>query len=755
MGQMSEYEKIMEEEKAYLEYVKVFLEEHIQSCAEDLTGQKKNLVEIRKEMYTEGSKYTDEMDRMAELNQYITMEALESSQYKHKLETLKKYEKMKDKPYFGRFDFAEEGEEKEAIYIGYHNIMNDDTYEVLAYDWRAPIASVFYRSELGPTQYKAPYGEIEGEVFLKRQYEIKHGELDYFFDCSITITDELLQQALGKNTTSKMKNIVETIQKEQDQVIRNRENDLLIVQGVAGSGKTSIAMHRVAFLLYDRLESGLTHNQIIILSPNTLFGEYISNVLPELGEEDVEHLTVEDIFKKHFGHSLHIRTRNSQMEYIIRNKHRQEIRETIAFKGSKAYIEILDGLVNYCETQWIKFRDVYYDKQLVVSRDDLKKDFLDNAINMPIGKRLKRMERMVLEKVKVLEKEKRKEVLEEIESSGAYAFEEEMRCKQILNELKQEVYNQLNNFTEVDLYTLYKKMFTDEHLFKQLTKGLNLPNHINKLMRYSLRSLKADHLPYEDGIALLYLKLKIEGTNFYPTIRQVVIDEGQDYYPLHYKIFRELFKNAHYTVLGDICQSIEKEVSTMIYDDVIALLNPKNALKLELNKSYRSSYEINQLAMQLREQQKSCMLMERYEEAPLVQCAKNEQDLHEKIAYQINVYKSLGMENIAILCKTQYETIKAYKALKAQIEDLRMVSSDETHIETGIFILPIYMAKGLEYDGVVVYDASALNYENAFDQQLLYVATTRALHRLAFMYQHTISPILDNAIKNVTIQKRL
>lgn len=752
---MSEYEKIMKEEKEYLEYVKVFLEEHIQSCAEGLTGQKKNLVEIRKEMYTEGSKYTDEMDRMAELNQYIMMEALESSQYKHKLETLKKYEKMKDKPYFGRFDFAEEGEEKEAIYIGYHNIMNDDTYEVLAYDWRAPIASVFYRSELGPTQYKAPYGEIEGEVFLKRQYEIKHGELDYFFDCSLTITDELLQQALGKNTTSKMKNIVETIQKEQDQVIRNRENDLLIVQGVAGSGKTSIAMHRVAFLLYDQLESGLTHNQIIILSPNTLFGEYISNVLPELGEEDVEHLTVEDIFKKYFRHSLHIRTRNSQMEYIIRNKHRQEIRDTIAFKGSQVYIKILDRLVNYCETQWIKFRDIYYDQQIVVNKHDLKKDFLDNAINMPIGKRLKRMERMVLEKVKVLEKEKRKEVLEEIETSGAYVFEEEVRCKQILSELKQEVYNQLNSFTEVNIYELYKKMFTDEHLFKQLTKELNLPNHINQLMRYSLRSLKPEHLPYEDGIALLYLKLKIEGTNLYPTIRQVVIDEAQDYYPLHYKIFRELFKNAHYTVLGDICQSIEKEVSTMIYDDVIALLNPKNALKLELNKSYRSSYEINQLAMQLREQQKACMLMERYEEAPLVQCAKNEQDLHEKIAYQINVYKSLGMENIAILCKTQYETIKAYKYLKVQIEDLRMVSSDETNIETGIFILPIYMAKGLEYDGVVVYDASALNYKNAFDQQLLYVATTRALHRLSFMYQHTISPILDNAIKNVTIQKRL
>ena len=753
MGSMIEYKRAMEEEKKYLEYVKRFLEEHIQNCDSDLKDQRKNLIDIRKEMYTEGSKYTDEMDRMAELNQYITMEALESSQYKHKLETLKKYEKMKDKPYFGRFDFAEEGEERESIYVGYHNIMNDDTYEVLVYDWRAPIASVFYRSELGPTQYKAPYGEVEGEVFLKRQYEIKKGELEYFFDCNITITDELLQQALGKNTSSKMKNIVETIQKEQDQVIRNRENDLLIVQGVAGSGKTSIAMHRVAFLLYDRLESGLTNNQIIILSPNTLFGEYISNVLPELGEEDVEHVTVEDIFKKHFGNSLSIRSRNSQMEYMIRNKHREKVRETIAFKGSKAYIEILDRLVNYCEAQGINFRDVYYDKELVVDKHSLEKDFLDNAINMPIGKRLKRMERMILEKIKHREKEKRKEVLEQIEASGAYAFEEEQRCKQVLSELRQEVYNQLNGFTTVNIFTLYKRMFTDEKLFNELIQDLNVPHNAYQMLRYSLRALKPERIPYEDGIALLYLKLKIEGTNLYPTIRQVVIDEGQDYYPLHYKVFGELFKNAHYTVLGDICQSIEKEVNATIYDDIIELLNPKNALKLELNKSYRSSYEINQLAMHLREGQKSCMLMERYEEVPVVQMATNEKALHEKIVQRVKEYKAIGLENIAILCKTKYETEKAYNALKGQIDDLSILSSDEASIETGIFIMPIYMAKGLEYDGVIVYDVSDENYQELFDKQLLYIATTRALHRLTFMYKAQISPFLEQAIRNVKFQK--
>lgn len=738
---MSEYDRLFEEEKKYLERVTQFLDEQITSQGGHVQNQKKTLVDIRKEMWKEGSRYTDEMDRAAELNQYITMEAVESSQYKHKLETLNKYEKMIDKPYFGRFDFEEEGEDKESIYIGYHNIMNDETYEVLTYDWRAPIASVFYRNELGKASYVAPYGKIEGEVFLKRQYEINKGNLEYFFDCSLTITDELLQQALGKNTSSKMKNIVETIQKEQDQIIRDRENDLLIVQGVAGSGKTSIAMHRVAFLLYNELENGLTHNQIMILSPNHLFGEYISNVLPELGEEDVAHYTVEDIFKKYFGDTLRIRNRNSQLEYIIGSKHREKVRETIAFKGSTGYIALLDRLVDYCEQHFINFEDVYYDGELVESKEILKEGFLDNAINMPIAKRLKRIERTLLEKIKPLEKEKRKEILADLEASGEYAFEEERRCKEILYEYKQEFFNCTRRFIKVNVFELYKKLFKDEKLFNELAKGLALPKHAWSMMKYSLRALRADYVPYEDGIALLYLKLKLEGVNLYPGIRQVVIDEAQDYYPLHYKVFGELFKGASYTVLGDVCQTIEKEATQTIYEEVIHLLKPKKALKLELTKSYRSSYEINLFSQKLREDLSPCIAIERHEEKPLVQYAASKSALHEAIAKKVKDYEESGFESIAILCKTREEVNEAYEVLNQMIE-LRKLSSDDTLLEKGIIIMPIYMAKGLEYDGIIVYEANDNQYKEAFDKQLLYIATTRALHRLAFYHTGTVSHFL-------------
>lgn len=743
---MSEYEVLFEEEKKYLERVTDFLEEQIASQGGYVQNQKKTLVNIRKEMWTEGSRYTDELDRMAELNQYITMEAVETSQYKHKLETLKKYKKMLEKPYFGRFDFEEDGEERESIYIGYHNIMNDETYEVLAYDWRAPIASVFYRNEIGKARYIAPYGEINGKVFLKRQYEIKKGQLEYFFDCSLTITDELLQQALGKNTSSKMKNIVETIQKEQDQIIRDRENDLLIVQGVAGSGKTSIAMHRVAFLLYDRLENGLSHNQIMILSPNHLFGEYISNVLPELGEENVAHLTVEDIFEKYFGHSLRMRNRNSQLEYIIGSKHREKVRNTIAFKGSKEYIELLDRFIEYCEQQLIKFEDVYYDGELIENKESLSEDFLDNAINMPIAKRLNRIERTLLEKIKPLEKAKRKEIIAELEASGDYAFEEERRCKEILHGYKQDVLNRIGRFTKMNLFEFYKMLFKDEKLFNQLSKGLNLPSDAWQMMKYSLRALRWDCVPYEDGIALLYLKLKIEGVNLYTGIKQVVIDEAQDYYPLHYKVFGELFKGAQYTVLGDVCQTIEKEASQTIYDEVIRLLEPKKALKLDLTTSYRSSYEINLFSQKLREDLTPCHSIERHEEKPLILKAPDKKYLHKAIVEKVAEYKASGFESIAILCKTRAEVEEAYGALN-QMTELKKLSSDDTLIEKGTMIMPIYMAKGLEYDGVIVYDANADQYKEGFDKQLLYIATTRALHRLAFFHTGKVSHFLEEASK--------
>lgn len=741
---MSQYEEILEIEKAYLNKVVGFLKEQIQVGGGLVKDQRKNLVELRREMWADGAHHADGFDRAIELNQYMKMEAVETSQYRHKLEQLRKYEKMVDKPYFGRFDFTEEDDDREEIYVGYHNIMNDDTYEMLVYDWRAPIASIFYRSEIGKASYTAPCGQIDGEVHLKRQYEIKQGELEYFFDCSLTITDEILQQALGKNASSKMKNIVETIQKEQDQIIRNKENDLLIVQGVAGSGKTSIAMHRVAFLLYDRIDEGLTHNNIMIISPNNLFGEYISNVLPELGEENVSHITIEEIFEKYFENKLLIRSRNSQLEYVINNKQRDKVRKNIEFKGSNEFIIILDRLVEHFERKMIKFEDIYYDGQIIENKQMLKSHFLNNKINMSIAKRLNRIEQMMIDKLEPLQKKKLKNIEEFLVRQGNHEFEETKVSKYLLSKQKQGTLNILKSFTKVDILNLYQTLFEDKQLFDKLSKGLDLPQGMQQIMQSTLRGLKSDKVPYEDGVALLYLKLKIEGNNLYPNIKQVVIDEAQDYYEMHYKVFGEIFKGAQYTVLGDVCQTIEKKESESLYDEVIRLLNAKNALKLSLTKSYRSSYQINEFNQRLRGDSTPLEAVERHEEKPLLKKEENTLELQKSVINQVEQYKKDGFETITILCKTKKQVEEVHRELSQQI-DIRIVTEQDTILEKGVLIMPIYMAKGLEYDAVIVYEVNSRDYHNAFDKQLLYIAGTRALHRLSVYYTGEVSPFLiDN-----------
>lgn len=738
---MGQYEELFQEESAYLKQVTSFLKEQIELSGGHVKHQKNNLLALRKEMWSEGSKHADEFDRAIELNQYMAMEAIESSQYKHKVEKLRRYENIVEKPYFGRFDFAEEDESVEKIYIGYSNIMDDDTYEVLVYDWRAPIASIFYRNEIGKASYTAPCGQIKGEVFLKRQYEIKKGILEYFFDCSITITDEILQQALGKNASTKMKNIVETIQKEQDQIIRNRENDLLIVQGVAGSGKTSIAMHRIAFLLFDRLEEGLTHNNIAIISPNNLFGEYISDVLPELGEQNVLHLTLEEIFEQYFGDSLRIDSRMSQLEHVINHKQRSKIRKNIEFKGSNEFIIILDRLLEYFERKMIPFENLYYDGRLIENKQLLKNQFLNNKIKLPIAKRLNRIEQMMLDRLEPLHQEKRKFIETYLEQKGGYEFEEENRSKYLINKQKQGILNTLRKFTKVDIIKLYERLFKDEVLFNQLSRGLKLPKEMKSIRMCTLKGIESESIPYEDGIALLYLKLKIEGSSIYTSIKQVLIDEAQDYYPMHYKVFGEIFKSAHYTVLGDVCQTIEKANDETLYEEIIHLLGAKKALKLSLTKSYRSSYEINEFNQNLRGDYAQYIAVERHDQKPVISACTDEKDLQNKILEQIKQYKSSGYETITILCKTNQQARQVHKALREYLE-IKLVSEEDTYLAKGILIMPIYMAKGLEYDAVIVYDVNNVNYYNRFDKQLLYIAGTRALHRLALFYVGEISKFL-------------
>jgi DNA helicase II / ATP-dependent DNA helicase PcrA len=629
-----------------------------------ITEKRDGLVASRRYMWEESAHSSYDFDKIPEMNHYLSEVDRNNKSYENTIRQIQIYIRMMDAPYFGRFDFAEDGFETwEKIYIGLHNLIDPETDDILIYDWRAPVSSIYYRYELGKAEYKSPVGLISGEISLKRQYKIINSELKYFFDCSVTINDDILQDVLCRNTSSNMRNIVETIQREQDLIIRNTENELLIVQGTAGSGKTSIALHRIAYLLYIGLNSKLNSNNVIIISPNSIFSKYISSVLPELGEENVNQITYDDVIDRFIDKSFNRETRARQLETLIVDEYSKKISirlDSIKFKGSKAFIEILNRLIKYYEFNMILFEDVYYDGEVIENKEILKNLFLNNKKSMPIAKRLKWIENMILNKVHP----KRKKRLEKIERIVQKGVEHEFEIKsfsRLLAIKETKVFmERLHKITEVDYFQVYKILFRSKKLFLELSKGLDVPQEIEKIFSRTSERLEKGYVSYEDSSPLIYIKLMLEGSKEFSDIKQVVIDEAQDYYPLQYEIFKLLFKSARYTVLGDFNQALEKERDIVLYDDIINVLDKKSFLKLFLNKSFRSSFEISSFAAKILNSGEKFIPFERHEEEPEVVAFNDNELMNQAIVKAVDSYHIEGYESVAIIFNTEKEALEIH-----------------------------------------------------------------------------------------------
>lgn len=618
------------------------------------------------------------------------------------------------------------------------------TLDVFVYDWRAPISSIFYRYEPGKASYSAPAGLITGDVLLKRQYKIQDSKLGYFFDCNIMINDKILQEILSRNASSKMKNIVETIQKEQDLIIRDTDNELLIIQGVAGSGKTSIALHRVAFLLYDGLNLNLASNNVMMFSPNAVFSKYISNVLPELGEENVEQSTFDDVAANAFEGRFMLETRAMQLESIITCRGMGEgntSKQSIDFKGSKNFLKILDRLIWQYEHRLIPIEDVYFNGVFLETRQRLKNRFLNNKNGIPMAKQLQRLENMIWEKVHPLRKKRLKRIERIVEISEGHDLEIKSFSRLLSIKEAKSFQNRLHKFTRVDYWDLYQRLFRQPGLFLKLSRGLDLPEDFEQIVSTTKENLQKGQVRFEDCAPLLYLKLKIEGCNLFSDIKQVVIDEAQDYCLMQYEVFKLLFKGAKYTVLGDIHQTIEREADSSLYDDISEILKKPKTIKLFLNKGYRSSYEISAFTQRLLRVKQEYIPFERHEKEPLVVRKKTEELIDRAITGDVANFIEQGYGSMAIICKTQREAERVYSRLKNLIP-VKLIDPHDGNVEKGVMVIPSYMAKGLEFDVVMVYGANRENYSSEFDRKLLYVACTRALHRLVLYYTGEKSPFI-------------
>ena len=708
---------------------------------------KSDAIEVQRELWENvGSvSVNNGLEQIVDFMQSINTMKIQKRTHEFTRKLEQKYERVLLSPYFARMDFIEKGEERaEKCYIGISNLINDN-FDFLIYDWRAPISSMFYDYEIGQAEFKCPEGIVEGELTLKRQYKINNGEIEYMFDSNLKIDDEVLQDILSKSTDTKMKGIVTTIQREQNKVIRNEEYKNLIVQGPAGSGKTSVALHRIAYLLYKHRDK-ITPKNIVIFSPNDIFNEYISDVLPELGEDNMCQTTFKEYMHKALGGGLSKENYSEMMEYILASKKESDYQiriNNIKFKSSKEFIDILKRYVTFMEKEDTNFKNIKFRGDLIISSQDLDELFFKDYANLPRKRRLQKIRERILFLLKPYEEQRIEEVAGELKDSGSYLDKAEIiehSTAMVKNELK-EIYHEINRMTKFDLMGIYKKLFENLEFFLKDSNIEFNEKKISEIKSYTLEKIKVRRLNYEDQIALLYLKGAMGDLPKTSEIKYVIIDEAQDYSPLQYEIFYQLFNHANMTILGDLNQSINPFMNVGDYKNISHIFAEDNTCIINLTKSYRSTMEITKFSRRLLDKGLEAQCVERSGEEPLLLGFSNEKAIKERLLEDIKIYNEKNYKSIGIITKTAKEANEVYNFLKDKT-NVRSIIKDDDEYVSGILVIPAYLAKGLEFDVVIIYNAGDENYSCEEERLLLYTACTRALHVLRVYYSGNITPLL-------------
>ncbi len=659
-------EEVRLEEKRLDDTIKL-IRGKISVLGQELYDRDDKVLEFKKFMWDNRA----DMDP-SELKTMMSDNDLEISMMMKKGEYLQKLYKIQNNPYFGRIVFSD-GINKDNVYIGITHV-TDDNNNYYVHDWRSPICNLFYDYEVGKASYMAPMGKIEGEITLKRQYTIKDGKLLHIFDNNTNIDDELLQEVLASADNDKMKNIVNTIQAEQNTVIRNTDDKNLIVQGIAGSGKTSVALHRIAFLLY-KIEN-LNSNNVLIFSPNKIFSEYISNVLPELGESNTMQTTINDFLDMEIKEFRHVETFTA---FIERSYQDREDYEFIKYKQSDRVYDDIDEYINsMCEKA--RFLDDLFMRDYSYTKSEL--DYMLNVRyeKFPLGERIKFMA----------------EKISENNFNGSIS-----RSKKIMREL----YDRIN--IERDLVKIYIDFFNSRY------------SKIKKDISY-IKNDK-DMLHYDDACLYVYMKCKLYGYNYNTYIKEIVIDEAQDYSLGQLKLISKIFRNASYTILGDINQTINPYYRYESLEDIKKIL--PDSKYIELTKTYRSSEEIVEYSNRVLGLN-HVTAIRRNKPVPVDEVVEGE--LNSQLRHDIDKCKLHG-KSIAIITKNQDECDKIYKMLSDT--GISKIDNSSKKFNRKFIVVPVYMAKGLEFDSVIIYTDKNNKYTKD-EKYLYYVAITRAQHKL-------------------------
>jgi DNA helicase-2/ATP-dependent DNA helicase PcrA len=731
---------IWSHESAYLERVMNEIKTQIDAGVNAADNYKNDAIRLQKSMWEDlrcAPAGLSDLEDVVQVNQIQMDLSNKARLYKFSYEKVSHLTRMRKSPCFGRIDFLERGEKKEErIYIGIYNLYADDTMDSLVYDWRAPVSGMFYDYEIGPSSYSCPAGLIEGELLLKRQYKIEDSRIVYMFDSSLNINDAMLQEMLGKSTDSRMRTIVTSIQREQNTVIRNSQDRILIVEGPAGSGKTSIALHRAAYLLYKYRETVKSEN-ILIFSPNHVFEDYISHVLPELGEENVRRSTFADFFETSFLANRQVETMNQQMEYILASDDSDDIRlKSIRFKSSPRFLAALKRYVQYLESGTIlAFKDLIYNDTLLISAEDIIKLYKNQSDRLPYANRLEKLRQRLFS---ILKEQERKRVKDSFKNNKNDR-EEEPELKTAYELLKSDILQ----MTTFDICSLYVDMFKNIESYVQAAD-----NEIKEYIRfagYTIRELAQGIIDYEDLAPIVYLKAVLEGESI-SYVKHVIIDEAQDYTAVQYEIFRTIFKNCNMTVLGDINQAVNGYMNIGSFD-MISDIFKTGAKRIALSKSYRSSRELADFCKGLLVSPGKSEQLNRHGAKPKVIKA-GKSNLYKRIAEDIVGLKNKGNKLIAVICRTASECRDAYRAISLYM-NIGLISNQNEAYYGDCFVIPSYLAKGLEFDAVLVHSIEDKEYNAPEDRRLLYTVCTRALHELYLYFFDKMSGFISDIDENL------
>ncbi|HHT7189708.1 TPA: RNA polymerase recycling motor HelD [Bacillus cereus] len=728
--------------------------EKVDEVLEELDGRvgsvKSEIVSIRKNFWEDVKVNIDNIKEAVETAASIRQEAEILSEREHTHRHAKNeynlLTKIKETPYFGRIDFKEDDEaDTDEIYIGIGSFYDKENDEFLVYDWRAPISSLYYDYTLGKAQYKAPIGTISGDLFLKRQYIIRSGKIQSMFDTGVTIGDELLQEVLGRNASEQMKSIVATIQREQNQIIRNDKSDVLIVQGTAGSGKTSAALQRVAYLLY-RYRSTVKVDQILLFSPNELFNSYIANVLPELGEENMQQTTFQAYVEHMIGKSFTVEDAFSQLEYVLTKEH-ESTYETrvkgIQYKSSVEFMGLLEKYAKSLREKGLQFHDITFKGEMMIKAKAIYDYFysIDISIAIPnrmqltmewICKKLNDFEKIEVKKgwvereIQYLNKEDYNRLYEKLEKDNQFDYyekEHELLTKYVVKKHFRSLRIKVKKYAFVNYPAIFQQ------LFESMQKDVFVPDCWEEICKQTVERLKKKELAYEDATPYLFLKELMEGFKTNHLVKFVFIDEVQDYTSFQLAFLKRLFPKAKWTLLGDRNQNIFSQEN----NSISTLFADRKVETVQLNRSYRSTKPIIEFTKCMISNGKNIEAFNRDGKKPVYIQVSDERERVDNMILKMKGLEEKGHKTIAIICKTNEECMKVMELIGDTLH-VHLMQKENTTYEKGVVVIPAYLAKGIEFDAVIIFDASNDNYYRESERNLFYTACTRAMHELYVYY---------------------